>query len=443
MLKILLLEDNKELLDKLSFVLEGVSETTVISASNFSQAEKILSEELNIGLLVVDYRSGTAPEVKRVQEAAVFIDCIMCVDDINNSSSSAGWKIIERVDRKSIATNLKQIVEKIYAGKDSSSIVSHFCRIKTSILLETSPLHADIYAKLSDTKFIKIFHKGALFELEDFKKYAEQKKLEYLYLHEDQCDDFIHKYVTQIDSLISKHQPLPEENLAMMNMVAYDSVHELTHTLGFNKEVQQLAKAHVQLAVEFMDKKPNLNRLLNRLKFQTGKYMADHSYLTSYIACGIATHLQWGSDATFFKLTLASFLHDLALTDDRLGSCTSIEQAVALGMSDKEVNLYKNHPAIASSFVRRMTEIPADVDIIIQQHHELPDGKGFPRGLTAPNISPLSAVFIVAHDIVSHIFFPPAEGFHFKKYLDEVQDRYQHSSFRRVLEAAKKLDLPP
>jgi len=442
MLKILLIEDDLKLKDKVTFLLEGIVGAVISTVTDFKAASKTLSEHPDINLIVADYRSGPSKDVEIFQKLAVFIDTVVCVDDLNDASATEGWNLTEKVERKSLANNLKQVIEKI-SEKIENSEKLKFCRIKTSILLETSPLHADIYAKLSDVKYLKIFLQGDVFDKDDFKKYTEQKKIEYMYLREDSCQLFIHKYVYQIDEFIKNHQPPTQEQLTSMNMVAYESVQELTNVLGFNKDVQQLAKSHVQMTVQFMDKKPNLNRLLAKLKNQKGKYLADHSFLLSYIACGISTHLQWGSDTTFFKLSLAAFLHDVAITDDKLAACTTVAEAKALGTSEKDLNIFKNHPTIAGDMVRKMSEIPPDVDAIISQHHELPDGKGFPRAIGANYISPLSTVFIVAHDMVKHIFFPPPEGFDLTTYLASAQERFQHSNFRRVLVAAKKLDLPP
>jgi len=443
MLNILLIEDDPKLKDKLAFLLEGIVGVAIQSAVDFKHAGKLLSAHPDTNLIVVDYRGAPSPEMVIFQKLSVFIDCILCVNDLNESSQATGWNIVDRVERKALAVNLKQVIEKVYAEKQENIEKLKFCRIKTSILLETSPLHADIYAKLSDVKYLKIFLQGDVFDADDFKKYTETKKIEYMYLREDQCQNFIHKYVHQIDEFIKQHAPPSQEQLSNMSIVAYESVQELSNILGFNKDVQQLAKSHIQMTVQFMDKKPNLTRLLTKLKSKKGKYAADHCFLLSYIACGISTNLQWGSDSTYFKLSLAAFLHDMGITDEKFAACSTLAEAKALGATEKDLAAFRNHPNVGADMVKKMSEIPPDVDAIIAQHHELPDGKGFPRNIGANYISPLSTVFIVAHDMVKHIFFPPPEGFELGRYLDSAKDRFQHSNFKRVLVAARKLDIPP
>ena len=439
MLKILLIEDNQALLDKLTFVLEGLSGVEISTATDFFKAQKVINEKKDINLIIADYRSGHTKELNLFQNSVSSINCIISLDDLDDTDQILGWKVIEKIDRGSLASKLKESIEKLKQADPTENL--KFCRIKTSILLETSPLHADIYAKLSETKYLKIFLAGDVFDAADFTKYTEQKKIEYMYLREDSCQVFVNKYINQIDEFIKRHQPPTHEQLSSMNMIAYESVQELTNVLGFTEEVQQLAKSHVQMTVAFMDKKPNLQKMLAKMKSHKGKYITDHAYMVSYIACSIATHLEWASEATFFKLSLAAFLHDFGIADHALAACSTLAEAKAIGLNEKELTAFKNHPFVAAEQVKKMSEIPPDVDVIIQQHHELPDGKGFPRGISAAHIAPLSSVFIVAHDIVKNIFFAPPEGFNLSTYLLEAQPRYQQSSFKRVLAAAKKLEL--
>jgi HD-GYP domain-containing protein (c-di-GMP phosphodiesterase class II) len=442
MLRVLLFHDDQAMHDKLTFILESVNGVIVNATSDVDEAAALAAEKNRINMVIAN-TIRSRKELEALQKAARSIDCLLVVDDLKDHEATIGWKVLEKIQRTVFATKLREVLEKIVQDRYGYMEKLKFCRIKTSILLETSPLHTDIYAKLSDQKFIKIFLEGDTFDADDFTKYTTERKIEYMYLREDSCKTFIDKYITNIDEFAKRQQDASYEQLAAMNKVAFETVQELINVVGFNKDVQRLAKSHISMMIQRMDKKPNLQKLLARVFSVRGQYLADHSYLLSYVACGIATHLQWGSEATFYKLSLAAFFHDIAITSDTLSACASIEEAKTLGISDKEVEAFKNHPALAAELVRRMSEIPADVDMIIQQHHELPSGKGFPKGLTANYISPLSTVFIIAHDMVREIM-KTKEGTKFElgRYLVQAQDTFQHSNFRRILIAARKLEIP-
>lgn len=435
MVKILLIESNLELMDKLGFILESISGAQVEKAQTISKAQEIFDaskEEIN--LLVVDLDNSPHPDLKEFQKKTALIKCILC-SPLEANIENTGWNVIDTIDPKNLISTLKKCVETHFPTTSQQ-----YCRIKTSLLIDVSPLRADVYAKLSETKYLKIMREGDEFDLNDLKKYAEQKKLEYLYLRSDQCSEFIQKFAAMIGEIMQSTPAPTYEQVAVLHTKAHETVQELTDKLGFTPEVQALAKTQVQSTVQFMNKKPSLNKVLSQLQNQKGKYIADHSFLLSYISCSIASQLTWGSESTFFKLSLASFMHDITVKDEKLAECATIEDAKKMGLSGAELMRFKNHPSSAAEYVKNMSEIPADVDSIILHHHEQPDGSGFPRQIGASYMSPLAAIFIIAHD-VTRSFFQDPDHFSMQNFAQANKDKYAHSNFRKILEVVKNLTM--
>jgi HD-GYP domain-containing protein (c-di-GMP phosphodiesterase class II) len=185
-----------------------------------------------------------------------------------------------------------------------------------------------------------------------------------------------------------------------------------------------------------------LKNWLQKLEAKAGQYLGDHSFLTGHIACAISSEMEWNSEATFHKLTLASFMHDITLNDNALAECETIEEAEKLNLKPEALYGFKKHPFKTAEMVRGMTEIPPDVDSIIFQHHERPSGEGFPRSITGAYISPLSAVFIVAHDMAKTML-REKDHFDLKRYLEYLNAKWTHNSFKKILAAAGKLNLNP
>jgi hypothetical protein len=82
--------------------------------------------------------------------------------------------------------------------------------------------------------------------------------------------------------------------------------------------------------------------------------------------------------------------------------------------------------------------IPLDVDIIIHQHHERPDGKGFPAKLNYMKINPLSAVFILAHEIMNFHKDHPAkatESGGVKDFIKSLSIEYNKGYFKSLVQA--------
>jgi hypothetical protein len=101
---------------------------------------------------------------------------------------------------------------------------------------------------------------------------------------------------------------------------------------------------------------------------------------------------------------------------------------------------YHLHPARSADIVRNFKEIPADVDLIVQQHHERPNGSGFPRGLQNNYIAPLSAVFIVGHELTQAIL-TQKEAFSLEDFVEDKKPSFNQGNFKKVMAALDKVKL--
>lgn len=64
-------------------------------------------------------------------------------------------------------------------------------------------------------------------------------------------------------------------------------------------------------------------------------------------------------------------------------------------LTDEERKIAAKHPLVGYLHVRENGILPRDAAEIIYQHHERPDGKGYPQGLTEAHITPLARIAAV------------------------------------------------
>ncbi|MGE0617041.1 MAG: HD-GYP domain-containing protein, partial [Bacteriovoracia bacterium] len=170
------------------------------------------------------------------------------------------------------------------------------------------------------------------------------------------------------------------------------------------------------------------------------RYIPSHSGLIAQISCTLAVAMEWHSETTFYKLNLAAFLHDITLDNHALAAIRTMDELNARRdqFKPQEYKDFQNHAMRAAELARQFNEVPPDVDSIIAQHHEQPDGSGFPRGLTHTHISPLGALFIVAHDLISFVFEkggPSNIDLFLQEFLILTKDRYAVGNFKKIHKA--------
>jgi len=133
----------------------------------------------------------------------------------------------------------------------------------------------------------------------------------------------------------------------------------------------------------------------------------EHTYLHSVAVCGwmvaLAQELQLSPEVVR-DAGLAGLLHDIGKATlpvdllDRHGRLTRDEEA-----------LVRDHAAQGFRIVREMADMPDIVLDVCQNHHERPDGAGYPQGLTGGEIS-IYAQMAAVCDFYDKVTNPPPGG---------------------------------
>ncbi|OIQ17992.1 MAG: hypothetical protein BM556_11255 [Bacteriovorax sp. MedPE-SWde] len=202
---------------------------------------------------------------------------------------------------------------------------------------------------------------------------------------------------------------------------------------NLNKKVSGILKKKIQQNSKLKD-------LFKKIKVDPNDpYMMTHIGLLINITTGISKQMDWGSDQTLEKFIFASYLHDLALGDNtKLAKLATRDKwENNMDLSKEESRLVQLHATASKTLIENRREIPQDVFTIVEQHHELPDGKGFPAGLDHKRITPLSSIFIVAHLLTDYIIDNP------KWSADKFILKYKHLQkgphFRKVFKCLDEL----
>jgi HD-GYP domain-containing protein (c-di-GMP phosphodiesterase class II) len=323
--------------------------------------------------------------------------------------------------------------------KEEGSTRVPFFRISAPLLLRTDPLVSDVYIRLSELKFVKLFHRGDQFTEEDHAKYHERKGISHFYARKDDAEHICSKVTEKLEGLLTAGQT-DRETVAAASVEALISTQEIINQVGMTPEVQRMVRTNMDLVLKEMQESPAFSTIMKSMVLDKGKYIAAHSHILSEVSCALAAIAGWSSDTSFKKLIMASFLHDMGMSDNRLCRVKNLQElSQRIGeFGPHAVEEYRSHPKRAAVLIQGMREVPADVDKIILQHHELPIGTGFPNQLTHVHIHPLASVLIVAHDLVDWMLDHPG-SFEIKDFIDSKEESYRAGNFRKVLSAVRRL----
>jgi HD-GYP domain-containing protein (c-di-GMP phosphodiesterase class II) len=306
-----------------------------------------------------------------------------------------------------------------------------YIAIPSERILATSPLVSDVYVSLPSGKYVKVFRKGDHIEEKDVGKYTNQT----FHLTRLDCDVLFKAHADKLEA-VANGDPLDAVLAKKVAEISQDLVRSLVADIGFTEEAQRIAKSSVNMSLKLIGSKPKLMMILQDLKKKEGNFVTSHSFLLGQLACAMAHAVGWNSATTYFKLSMAAFLHDISLNMHTHEFEVTYEQAAESGAyTVEELKMLRFHPTKAAEYTRQFSEIPADVEQIVAQHHERPDGTGYPRGLSAKYISPLSAIFILAHDMITFMMKHPEAKI--EKFYETAEKDYSQSPFRKILTALR------
>ena len=440
MINILLIFKNMDLQNQLDGILKNYfqGEARIQCLPTLQDAIELLElKSISFDLIVLEQNTPSFTMSKMILSLGGNAKFILCSDNPVNIESVRGEYRIEQLQMDLLESSIIKTIHKFEEIKHlipTPTPKDEFVSVSTQIMASYCPLNYDVYIKLIDGRFLKIFKKGDPVEKSDFDDYQLKKHVDLFYFKKAEYQEVLDKEIELIEK-ITNTVPIPVVTVHMEAVKAHVVVSDLIKQMGFTSGAQMIAKSAVMMIVKLIGLKPQLSKILTDLKHKEGDYVSTHSIALGEIACAIAHQMELNSAATFFKLTLAAFIHDITL-DDRLAIVKDVSsKSTSEQYSVEDLHTIKIHPIHAADYVRKMNEIPPDVDQIVYQHHERPDGSGFPRNLSGSHISPLSAIFITSHELLD--FLLENENGTLQTFLSSRVYFFQHGFFKKIWAALR------
>jgi response regulator RpfG family c-di-GMP phosphodiesterase len=446
MMNILIVDDEEDIRDIISFAFEVEVEAKFSYASSGNEAIKFIEEKNDIDLIISDYNmpDGNGGDVyKHLLDNNLKIPYVLCSSTVPSEAKifSTGEQLFGNIIKPNIFEGMQKILESYQekiekfssASKEVKRNVSIYSGINIDLIKSIGLCPADIYLKINEDKYIKVLNAGNPFTLEDIEKYKE-KDIKKLLIKKSDVKLVVEKLFSLIETILGDTTIQSETKVIDAHIVIMNTV----RALGVSDRIVRATENSVSFALETFEKVKKFDDVYRKIFGNEKQYLTKHSIALSYITCGIISKLAWDSIENRNKLVLSSFLHDVTIN-------SPVFDEGAAGVEDIEnlVN-FKDHPREAVELMRSFEKIPTDVDQIIIDHHEKPDGSGVPRGLTANQLKPLATIFIFSHDVVDAIFEVEKKklDFNIENVLSLLdKDYYSVGHFKKCYEALEKLEL--
>lgn len=306
--------------------------------------------------------------------------------------------------------------------------------IKLRVARDVASGKFDFYLKLSGTNFVKITNKGSEFTDADVVKLSS-KGITEIFIKASESHEFLRVWEQHLhERLFRKGKGVSLDTALAIQCL--EQVERIAHAFGWSVDSVKMSQKIVKEAITTLSKSESISGLLRKKFEERGSSYSQHVGLLCYLTCIMCAELKL--EEAQEKLVMASLMHDLSLDANMYPQIEEWnKQARDMDNRDAEIVKYRLHPLHASSTAQALDVLPPDVDQIILQHHESPDGKGYPRGLTASRIHYLAAIFIMAEDLVHFLDDGVALETSLKDFLTCGEEKYQQGNFRKIFEGIR------
>lgn len=313
---------------------------------------------------------------------------------------------------------------------------TNYTSVKINDFVSGKCIQFNVYVKIGPKKYVKILHAGDSFSKERIDKYKNEKKVEYLYFHNDDRKKFMRMVNYVAEQSIDNSKVSTAVKVKLVKNVAEKFAQE-AFTNGIASQVVEQGKQLMDNVYNMMQSNNDLHVLLRNYEdFDPGAY--NHSFLVCLFSCMVVKQFEWQSKIVNETVGMAALLHDIGKTKLPL----EIMHLRPHEMSPEQLVQYKEHPLLGVDILRQNPHVPSSVRQIIYQHHEIMDGSGFPNGHRGHKILTLSKILALCDEFV-HLMEdekikPPAA---LKKMLNSTNITTRHHS--SILENFIKIFVDP
>ncbi len=436
-IRVLIVDDEEELRELYSLILATEFDIDPTEAKNGSEAIKILCESgQKFDLIVSDYNmpNGNGEMVfKKVQELG--IPFILVTSDRPEEHPIFKGKeltayLLKPFSEESLFNAVRKLMEE---GRK-------YIYIPLQSLLRLKIVSVPIYFELSANKFIKVINPGDVFDQASYDHWSA-KNVNKLLVKKEDFEGLVGDFKSNLlNEMFFKSNEIQGASGLQISSLIGEVVNSAAKLLGINNEVLDLARKNIELINNIVLSNSELKNIFeNQRKNAAPQGVACRRHLTAVVSNWIAQELMVQHPRMAEILTLAAFFHDVGLDDEIIKNQRQYIESIRVGgkMNKNEVEKVKVHIDKAIEMLSQCNGAPKDVLKIVTEHHELPDGSGFPKGLKANEISDISAVFIVIHEFID-LYFDPRQNKQIKTAWKEKEKLFSSPPFNSAYQIIKE-----
>ena len=304
--------------------------------------------------------------------------------------------------------------------------------IKNFYLFSVVPY--DAFMEVSSDRFVKVISKHELYSQHTIRNLAS-RNIRKLFIEKTHYICFLEESMESAGNLMFQKDLSPVKIL-QIQISSVMLVHQYIRNIGVSPIVIKIVEKVINSAADNINSFESFNDILQMFPFEQ-RDIVERSVLLLYTCEMLIKSQKWNSEITRKQLGLASIIHDCFIRNEELSNISSLDSPEYKQLPDEMKEEFRQHPIRAAELAEQFSGFP-NVEFIIEEHHELPDGKGFPYKKKSNKISSISCTFIMGVNFVNHMAIYGINQASIEGIVNHFDKNYNVGFCKQLLKAFEK-----
>lgn len=438
-------EDNEDIRELYSFIMEadlghevvefenGTQLVNALKTSNHEVAPQFVVSDFDMpggnGDVVFDYLKSLGFQTPLVFLTSQVIQQIPGLTDFFDQNSK-NRLILKPATNEEVVKTLGELNGEEHCSEVAKAEGFKFISFKR--IKKWDLTNHGLFIKLGDEKYLSIKAKGDPLEQEVIEKY-QKKSVEGFFVSTDSFSELVNEKANKLNSILESQSVCRDLKLTA-EVEAFQTVTESLTSLGVDEKILNLADNAIRSSIEGFADDEDIFRLFEKI-LHGNDFLSEHSLMTSYF-CYFALDLlgQLETDK-MSHFAMAAMMHDVGVK----AKSAKVHDIHSISFQELRPDTKKrvlDHSEHGAELARTLPSSGELVYKLIMEHHESPDGNGFPKGLKAEEIAKESAIFIVCHELSAWLCqqgdFKKVD---LKEFFDLERQRFSYPGFQETFHA--------
>lgn len=392
----------------------------IINVHKFIDVKQIESAVCNKHILITD--DDYFSQLKKNPEYVKSFEKLIILterDDFNSTTN------IHFIEKKYIITRLGTLIDDFIHEKFKKV---EYLPYPIELVPHQIKLPCDLYLKLTQNKFLKIFNIDDEFTVQDKEKY-KKKSINNIFINKLEYEIF--KDFIRSERKVYKNKEVHNE----LNTI--DTLFDYYNDLGFDdKSIEMTKKIHENIKDNYKNK--FLKNLFLEFENNSQEYVVKHSLLTSIIAITLSKKFNWMNIENREKIYLGSVLHDMGYKDRDNAKYEHLKKSdVKQTDQATQADIFSHTTELATK-LGQINTIHADVIKIVKDHHAVHGEESYPHTVYSSEVNLIFALFIVSHEFALELEKANFESTRIPILIETVANKFTTGNYRKIIPEFKE-----